>query len=331
MKAADMHCDTIAEIFYALQDGKDTGLARNNLQLDLEKMEKGDYLVQNFAMFVSINRYADPLEHCLKLIDLFYQELAKNQDKIALALNYNDILNNEKAGRMSALLTIEEGGVTKCSLSHLRNFYRLGVRMLTLTWNYENGIGYPNFKMIEGEKPDFHTPNTEYGLTDFGLSFIEEMERLGMIIDVSHLSDAGFYQVLQHTTKPFVASHSNARGVCNHVRNLSDDMIRKLAERGGVLGMNYCPSFLEDTEREEDATGSIADIVRHIKHITAVGGYECIGLGSDFDGIPARRDLPDASCLQLLAEALEREGFKQKEIEAIFYKNVLRIYKEVLK
>ncbi len=95
--------------------------------------------------------------------------------------------------------------------------------------------------------------------------------------------------------------------------------------------MNYCPSFLEDTEREEDAIGSIADIVQHIKYITAVGGYECIGLGSDFDGIPARRDLSDASSLQLLAEALKKEGFKQTEIEAIFYKNVLRVYKEVLK
>ncbi len=330
MKAADMHCDTIAEIFYGLRDGKDFGLAKNNLHVDLEKLAKGDYLVQNFAMFVSIINYPDPLEHCLKLIDLFYNELGKNQDKIALALSYEDIINNRKAGKLSALLTIEEGGVTKCNLAHLRNFYRLGVRMLTLTWNYANGIGYPNFKLVEGEKPDFRSPNTEQGLTEFGLEFINEMERLGMIIDVSHLSDAGFYQVLNNTTKPFVASHSNARGVCNHVRNLSDDMIRKLAERGGVMGMNYCPSFLMDVEEEKDAVGTISIIVDHIKYITAVGGYECIGLGSDYDGIPVHRDMPDASYLPLLAEVLEREGFKHHEIEAIFYKNVLRVYKDVL-
>lgn len=331
MKVADMHCDTISEIYYALEEDKEAGLAKNHLQLDLERMAKGDYLVQNFAMFVSIVKHTDPLEYCLKLIDLFYQELGKNKDKIALALNYEDILKNQKEGKMSALLTIEEGGVTKCNLAHLRNFYRLGVRMLTLTWNYENGIGYPNFELIEGERPDFHTPNTKKGLTEFGLAFIAEMERLGMIIDVSHLSDAGFYHVLENTTKPFVASHSNARGVCNHVRNLSDDMIRKLAQRGGVLGMNYCPSFLENVDREEDAVGSISDIIKHIKYVTNVGGYECVGLGSDFDGIPARKDLQDASYLPLLAEALEKEGFKHHEIEAIFYKNVLRVYKEVLK
>ncbi|MGB8455174.1 MAG: dipeptidase [Anaerocolumna sp.] len=331
MKVADMHCDTIAEIFYGLRDGRDIGLAKNNLHQDLEKMAKGDYLVQNFAMFVSIKEYADPLEHCLKLIDLFYNEVGKNLDKIAVALNYADIMNNQKSGKMSALLTIEEGGVTKCNLAHLRNFYRLGVRMLTLTWNYENGIGYPNFKLIEGEKPDFHSPDTKQGLTEFGLEFIREMERLGMIIDVSHLSDAGFYQLLNNTTRPFVASHSNARGICNHVRNLSDDMIRKLSERGGVMGMNYCSSFLEDAENEKDAVGTIPGIVDHIKYITTIGGYECIGLGSDYDGIPVHRDLPDASYLPLLAEALEKEGFKQHEIEAIFYKNVLRLYKDVLK
>ncbi len=331
MKVADMHCDTIAEIYYALRDGKDCGLAKNSLHMDLAKMIKGDYLVQNFAMFVSIRNYENPLEHCLELIDEFYNQMEMNQDKISLALNYDDIIRNQAAGKMSALLTIEEGGVTKCNLAHLRNFYRLGVRMLTLTWNYENGIGYPNFKMIEGEIPDFKTPNTISGLTEFGIEFIHEMERLGMIIDVSHLSDAGFYQVLENTTKPFVASHSNARTKCNHVRNLSDDMIRKLADRGGVVGMNYCPSFLDDAEDEKNAVGTIAAIVDNIKYITSVGGYECLGLGSDFDGIPVHKDLPDASYMPLLAEALSKEGMKQHEIEAIFYKNVLRVYKDVLK
>jgi len=331
MKVADIHCDTIAEIFYALRDGKDCGLAKNLLHLDLEKMMKGDYLIQNFAMFVSLKKYENPLEHCLELIDVFYNQLEINQERIALALNYDDIIRNQNAGKISAMLTIEEGGVTKCSLAHLRNFYRLGVRMLTLTWNYENGIGYPNFQMTEGEKPNFQNPNIINGLTDFGIEFIHEMEHLGMIIDVSHLSDAGFYQVLDNTTKPFVASHSNARAKCNHSRNLTDDMIRKLANRGGVVGMNYCPSFLYDVKEEKDAVGTIAAIVDNIKHIALVGGYECIGLGSDYDGIPNHKEMPDASYLPLLAEALSKEGMKQDEIEAIFYKNVLRVYKDVLK
>jgi membrane dipeptidase len=254
-----------------------------------------------------------------------------NEDKIALALNYGDIIKNQETGKMSALLTIEDGGVTKGNLAFLRNFYRIGVRMITLTWNYDNGIGYPNFKFIPGEKPDFHLPDTINGLTDFGIEFITEMERLGMIIDVSHLSDAGFYQVLKNTTKPFVASHSNARAKCNHARNLTDEMIKLIAERGGVIGMNYCPGFLNEADDGKKNVGTIASIVDNIQHIASIGGYECIGLGSDFDGITGHKELPDASYLPLLAEALNKTGMKQHEIEAVFYKNVLRLYKDVLK
>ncbi len=327
MLVADMHCDTISEIYQAKENGKLYNLKKNELHMDLDKMKKGNYLLQNFAMFVEMKKQADPMEHCLKLIDLFYEELKENSDTIALALKYEDINQNKEAGKISAFLTIEEGGVTRCNLSHLRNFYRLGVRMLTLTWNFENGIGFPNYSLMSDGNPDYRTPETVRGLTDFGLDFIHEMERLGMIIDVSHLSDAGFYQVLNNTTKPFVASHSNARHICSHVRNLTDDMIRKLADRGGVTGMNYYPLFLED----KDDKGSVASIVRHIQHVANVGGYECIGLGSDFDGIPLHKELSDASHMPVLADALEKEGFTHSQIEGIFYKNVLRVYKEVLK
>lgn len=331
MKVVDLHCDTISEIYEAVKEGKDWDLSSNRLHIDIDKMMKGDYLLQNFAMFVNLKKVENPLEQCLEMIDCFYQQLSQNKDKIKLVLNYEDIMQNQKTGKISALLTIEEGGVTKGNLAHLRNFYRLGVRMMTLTWNYDNGIGYPNFKYIEGEVPDFKNPNTIDGLTELGIDFIREMELLGMIIDVSHLSDGGFYQVLNNTTKPFVASHSNARKVCNHSRNLTDDMIRKLADRGGVTGINYCPSFLSYAEGENKAEGSICSVVDHIKHIVSVGGYECVGLGSDFDGIPTHKELPDASYLPLLYEALVKSGMRYYEIEAIFYKNVLRVYHDILK
>lgn len=331
MKVVDMHCDTISEIFYAIKDGKDYTLAKNQLHMDLDRMIKGDYFVQNFALFVHIKKFENPLEHCMELIDFYYNQMEEYKDNIAVAFNYEDIIKNKAAGKISSILTIEEGGVTKSSLANLRNFYRLGVRMLTLTWNYENGIGYPNFKLIPGQVPDFKNPDLEHGLTEFGLELIDEMERLGMIIDVSHLSDAGFYQVLHNTSKPFTASHSNARGVCNHSRNLTDDMIRKLSERGGVMGINFCPAFLEDTKEESELVGTIDAIVHHIKHIHAVGGYECIGLGSDFDGIPTHAEIPDASYLPMLADTLTKAGLKHHEIEAIFSENVLRLYKDVFK
>ena len=128
------------------------------------------------------------------------------------------------------MLTLEDGGVVFNDLSMLRNYYRLGVRMIALTWNYPNGIGYPNFSLDDftdyKQASSLQQIDTIHGLTDFGIQYIREMERLGMIIDVSHLNDAGFYDVLKYTTKPFVASHSNARSICPVARNLSDDMIR---------------------------------------------------------------------------------------------------------
>ena len=160
---------------------------------------------------------------------------------------------------------------------------------------------------------------------------VKEMNRLGIIIDVSHLSDAGFYDVLKYTTGPFVASHSNARAVCNHCRNLTDDMIRELAKRGGVTGINYAADFLREVPEGEKNFSYISDMVKHIKHIVEVGGIDCVGLGSDFDGIEQNLEMKDASYLPQLADALRAEGFSEEDIEKIFYKNVLRVFKEVCK
>lgn len=325
MKIADMHCDTISELFARMAEGRSDTLAKNELHIDIAKMKKGDYLLQNFAMFVNLKKREDALAYCLELIDLYYRQLELNGEYIAPVFRYEDIEENKRQGKMSALLTIEEGGVTRGNLAHLRNFYRLGVRMLTLTWNHVNGIGYPNVSPVNGE-PDWHTPDTVNGLTELGVEFVREMEDIGMIIDVSHLSDAGFYQVLSSTKKPFVASHSNARSICPHVRNLTDDMIRKLALRGGIMGMNFYPAFLG----EDDSAETVSAVVRHILHIRNIGGYECIGLGSDFDGIPGHRELKDCSFLPLLEEELRLAGLASGEIEGIFYKNVLRLYRDVL-
>lgn len=367
MKVADMHCDTISiilkskEILEKMESNKETknkeaknkeeknnqetemicnqdtmlqtpiSLKRNKLHLDIEKMKAGDYLVQNFAMYTNLKNRDKPLEWCLKLIDTFYEEIEQNKDSIRVVKTYEDILENKAEGKMSALLTIEEGGVTKGELAHLRNFYRLGVRMMTLTWNYINELGYPNAITPNGVEAYRTCPNTVNGLTKKGIEFLYEMERLGMIIDVSHLSDAGFYDVIKHTSKPFVASHSNARSVCNHYRNMTDDMIRALANRGGVMGINFEPEFLQEVKDGEVAHGSLSLIVKQIKHIIHIGGYECVGLGSDFDGINTNEELKDGADMPLLEQALRDEGFSNEVIEAIFYKNVMRVYKEILK
>ncbi|MBE5962230.1 MAG: membrane dipeptidase [Lachnospiraceae bacterium] len=324
MKVVDMHCDTISHIAEARKAGEELiSLRENSLHLDLMKMKKADYLLQNFAMFVSLKDHENPLEWCQYMIDTYYQELEKNKDLIAPIFSYSDICRNEEEGKISALLTIEEGGTAKGELANLRNFYRLGVRMITLTWNYKNEIGFPNRDALNPWL-DERMPNTKDGLTSFGKEFVEEMECLHMIPDVSHLSDAGFYDVAAIAKKPFVASHSNARSIWPHPRNLTDDMIRVLAEHGGVMGINYEPSFIGEGKAK------LAAIVNHIRHIADVGGINCIGLGSDFDGITTNEELKDGSYLPCLEDALYRAGFGCEEIAAIFYKNVLRVYKEVL-
>lgn len=261
--------------------------------------------------------------------------LEENQEYIAPVLRYDDIERNAKDGKLSAMLTLEDGGVVFDDLAMLRNYYRLGVRMIALTWNYENGIGFPNLSINDmgtdyKQVNFFQRVDTVNGLTDFGIDYIREMEHLGMIIDVSHLNDAGFYDVLDYTTKPFVASHSNARSICPVARNLSDDMILELAKRGGVMGINFCGDFLA-LHDQENGPSRISDMIEQIKYIKNLAGIDVIGLGTDFDGINSELEIKDASQMSKLAQALKEEGFSEEEIEKIFYKNVLRVYKEVLK
>lgn len=319
MKVVDMHCDTISELYYGRQIGKTQDLRENTLHIDLRKMKRGDYLLQNFAMFVDMGRVQEPFEHVVSLMDLFYQEMEKNKNDIRVIKTYQDILDNQKEGCMSAMLTVEEGGCCKGNLAFLRTLYRLGARMMTLTWNYPNELGFPN------------TPgNEEKGLTQTGISFVEEMERLGMIIDVSHLSDAGFHDVVKYTRNPFVASHSNARAICNNHRNLTDDMIRLIGERGGVIGLNYFGYFLRDGQSYSTCLSRVEDMAKHARHMIQVGGSECLGLGSDFDGITGELEMKDCSTLPMLEEMFAQQGFTAQEIEGIFHKNVLRVYKELL-
>ena len=279
-------------------------------------------MLQVFASYVNLKTNNKPLESCLSYIDLLYGEVEKNKDSIGIVYTYEDILKNIEQNRISALLSIEEGGVCKGNLSLLRNFYKLGVRMMTLTWNYENELAYPNGYFSDKE-------NNRKGLKEKGFEFINEMEKLGMIIDVSHLSDDGIYDVYDNTTKPFIASHSNARSLCSHQRNLTDDMIRKIGQRGGIIGVNFYSPFLNNDYKYNDVS-KIEDIINHVKHIASIGGIDCVGIGSDFDGIDCSLEFENASNMQLLYSEMKKSGFKEEDIEKILYKNALRLFKELL-
>lgn len=331
MKVVDMHCDTIARLYENHKTGGRASILEGAMMLDLKKMKAGDYGLQNFALFTNLERSGGrPFEYCMELLDTFYTELEAHKDIIGIVKSFKDIEENWKQGKMSALLTIEEGGACQGELAFLRNFYRLGVRMMTLTWNYPNELAFPNKKEMGINGKSHLEPDTENGLTKTGICFVREMERLGMLIDISHLGDAGIRDVFRYTKKPFVASHSNARALASHPRNLTDEMIRALAERGGVMGINYYSCFLHDFPEGESQTSRISHMVEHMKYIRRVGGIGCLGLGSDFDGIDCELEMKDASMLPLLAEAMKKEGFSESDIEAVFHKNVLRLYKEIL-
>ena len=323
MKVVDMHCDTILELYKARERGEEISLLDNDLHIDLKKMEAGDYFLQNFALFVDLKGTEDPFLTCVRMADLFYQVMEENRDRISPVTTWAEIERNWKEGRMSALLTLEEGEVCQGDPALLRTLYRLGARMMTFTWNYENSLAWPG---REGGLPE-----TEKGLKERGFEILEEMEALGMIVDVAHLSDAGIWDVLRTAKKPFVASHSNARSLASHARNLTDEMIRAIAEKGGVIGINYYCNFLEDIPEGGRQISRISRMVEHMKHIRQVGGAGCIGLGSDFDGIYGEVEIGNSAGLPRLAEAMESAGFTAGEGEAVFHGNVLRLYREVLK
>lgn len=333
MGIIDMHCDTISELLKHKRSGENYGGLRKNLgHIDLEKLKKSDYLVQNFAMYVCLRDVDDPWDEVEAMMDLYDEEVNNNQDVASKILTFGDIRAAKEAGKVGCMMTVEEGGVCKGEMSKLDELYRRGVRMLTLTWNFSNGIGFPNFTLSKDKsvKPDFTIPNTKDGLTEFGKEFVEHMEELGMIVDVSHLSDAGFYDVVDITKKPFVASHSNARAVASNVRNLTDDMIRKLADHGGITGINFCKDFLDDLKREDKNHGSIDAMIRHIRHLVNVGGIDCVGLGTDFDGIGTNPHIPNAGEMPRLVDALHKNGFTSDEIDRILFQNALRVYREIL-
>lgn len=313
MSIIDLHCDTI----YHLVDNKEINLRRNNIAVDIEKLKAAGSLAQFFALFIDLEEHNKPFNRAMDMLNKLYEEINENTHHIEVARNYEELLKNQEEGKISAFLTIEEGQAIEGSIKNLRNFYELGVRLITLTWNYENSIGYPNCIKEFRDK----------GLKTFGLEALEEMNRLGIIIDVSHLSDGGFFDVARYSTKPFVASHSNSRTLCNHSRNLTDEMIRILSDKGGVMGINFEKTFL----REDGSVSAVEDMVKHIKHIYNVGGIEVLSIGSDFDGInPDNLEIGKINHMSKLIHGLEAAGFKGDNIDKILYKNALRLIKDVL-
>lgn len=244
-------------------------------------------------------------------------EVENFREEIAFAGNYTEIMKNRDDGKISAMLTLEEGGVVEHDLSRVEELYGEGIRLITLLSNYENCIGYPNSR---------DAAVMQSGLKPFGFEMVEKMNELGMLVDVSHLSDGGFWDVIGHSKTPVIASHSNARALCNHPRNLTDDMIRALAEKGGVAGVNFYPAFIQENE-----IAKAEDIVRHIRHMVNVGGSDVAAIGTDFDGFSGGElEIRKTGQMELLYETLRKDGFSCSQIEKIWSGNALRVIRETL-
>lgn len=318
MQVFDMHCDTLMKL------GKDGDLARSKGMVTLDGLRQGDVAIQCFADFVPTGMFPKFCRGVLSraMFNSMYRKyqamLERYPDVLQPVLTAEDIERAIQNKKIGVLLTIEDGGVLGSEIANVEKYWRKGVRLITLTWNHANPIGAPNSS---------DPTSMKQGLSSFGRAVVEEMERLGMAVDVSHASDGVFWDVARMAQKPFVASHSNARAVCGHTRNMTDEMIRALADHGGVMGLNLGPEFLS----EEGTDSRIEFMVRQVLHIRDVGGTEVLALGSDFDGIHGNFEVAGPQDWPKLSEALRKAGLTETELEAMWWKNAARVFQAVLK
>ena len=340
----DTHSDCTQRITY---DGVDFAKPQPDMQLDLPKMRAGGLDAQFFSIFVGPWRTKPEgyYGEALRQFDAVHAMIRANPGTIAWARTAADVQANAKRGRISALFGVEGGhallpGNEAEMLEHLRTFYERGARYLTLTWSVASPIGGSSGDDSDGR-----------GLTDVGRHIIDEMERLGMMVDVSHVSDPLFWDAIRYARKPVLASHSSARELANVPRNMTDAMLKAVAQNGGAVCVNFGSSFLDRdfaageqtawarartlglppkelwrTVRDEVSRLPPVPLSRLVDHVAKVAGIDHVCLGSDFDGVPATPvGLEDVSKLPALTAELRRRGYAPDDVEKILGGNVLRV------
>ena len=306
----DLHCDTIMQLLDHLDSGD---LYRNTWKIDIEKLQKAHSKVQDFALFINLGKTNDPYGRYEEMRNLCTSQIHRYGEHIQHVLSYQDVESIYESGKIGALMSIEEGGVLGGDLDKLNQAYQDGVRLITLTWNYPNGLGEP------------HCGEQHKKLTPKGIEFVEAMQDLGIIVDCSHLNDAGTEQLGDILNVPFIASHSNAREVTAHTRNLPNNLIKLIANKGGVIGLNFAQSFLGTS-----SISRIEDIVKHGLYLINKGGEDVVALGTDFDGIKPDTEIKDASEMHRLYDAFKEAGLSVEQCEKLFWKNADRLLKEIL-
>ena len=336
--------DTHNDVTGFTVDGFDIGNSGSKHHTDLSRLKAGGVGAVFFAAYVG-PEYAErktAAVRALQMIDTIRTDIvARHPNDFVLAQSADEIEAAHKLGRIAALIGIEGGHAIEDSLRLLRDFYALGVRYMTLTHTNTNGWADSSGDM---DKPGIKHHN---GLTDFGKQVIAEMNRLGMIVDVSHVSDKTFWDALETSRAPIFASHSSCRAICNVARNMTDEMIVAMAKKGGVIQINFYSAFLSQKSADADrlaeaakASGdrpaippaSLEDVVAHINHVVKVAGIDAVGIGSDFDGIKSvPTGLEDVSKFPNLTRALLEEGYSASDIRKIYGGNTLRLMRAVEK
>lgn len=349
----DSHIDTLQ---WVISQNADLSRRHSVYHVDFPRLREGQMLAPYFALYVpTYYPGSEAVRRTLQLRDAMQRVLDTYPDQIELAYNASDIFRIHKSRKIAALLTIESGHAIADDLAVLRMFYRLGVRSMTLV----------HFRNNNWADSSTDTPRHN-GLTEFGREVVREMNRLGMIVDISHVSDKTFYDTLAVTTKPVIASHSSCRALSDFPRNMNDEMLRALARNGGVIGINFGGGFLHQKDADEyknriaergalQPTGTggqldnfakeefisgylrmkptaatLEDAVAHIDHVVKVAGIDHVGIGSDFDGISSvPAGLEDISKMPFLTAALLKRGYKEADIRKILGENHLRVLRAV--
>ena len=348
--AVDTHLDTLQRVLY---EGVDLGRRLPDGQVDLPRLREGGVHAPFFAVWVdSIFKGRAAVRQTDKLIDAMEGVIKKYPDQVELARTAADVERIRKAGRIAALMGIEGGHAINDSLDELRRFHQRGIRYMTLTW--ANNTSWAD---SSGD------PRRRGGLNDFGRQVVREMNRIGMIVDISHVSDETFYDVIKATQKPVIASHSSCRALANVKRNMSDDMIRALARNGGVIGINFYSGFLDAEFNRRLNAGKpyrpgpkdlgdlhrlgaeryktfitmtslpplpLEKLIDHIDHAVKRVGPDHVGLGSDFDGIDASpAGMEDVSKIPNITRALLQRGYSEVDVKKILGGNFMRVLKAV--
>lgn len=308
----DGHCDTLGDVL----EGKRT-LAERSAQghVDLPRLRAGGVTAQIFACFVPIHEYhRSATRYALRMVDELHQAIDAHPDELLLAVSGADIRRAKAEGKVAGILGLEGAEPLGNNLAVLRSFHRLGVRVLGLTWNFRNDVADG---VMEGRQAQ--------GLSSFGVQVVAECNRLGVLIDVSHLAPAGVEDVLRASQQPVIASHSNARALCDHERNLLDAQIEAIARGGGLVGVTFVDAFLHQPASE----ASIEHVLDHIDYLVRIAGPEHVMLGSDFDGADMPRGLEDATCYPALSAGMAARGHSAAVIRSVLGLNFLRVFEAV--